>query len=81
MIARMNYDIHGAVLGLPDKILVFCGSLICASLPVTGFTSGGEEERRKRIALLNKMSNFELILFARIKHHNNLILSLTLIIL
>ncbi|MFT3702974.1 MAG: PepSY-associated TM helix domain-containing protein [Agriterribacter sp.] len=37
-ISRMNYDIHvGAVLGLPGKILAFCGSLMCASLPVTGF--------------------------------------------
>jgi len=37
-IVRMNYDIHvGAVLGLPGKILAFCGSLIAASLPVTGF--------------------------------------------
>lgn len=34
---RMNYDIHvGAALGLPGKILAFCGSLIIASLPVTG---------------------------------------------
>jgi uncharacterized iron-regulated membrane protein len=37
-IQRMNYDIHvGAVLGIPGKILAFCVSLICASLPVTGF--------------------------------------------
>ncbi|MET0635376.1 MAG: PepSY-associated TM helix domain-containing protein [Chitinophagaceae bacterium] len=37
-IRRMNYDIHvGAVLGLPGKILMFCASLIAASLPVTGF--------------------------------------------
>lgn len=35
---RMNYDIHvGAIWGLPGKILAFCASLICASLPVTGF--------------------------------------------
>jgi uncharacterized iron-regulated membrane protein len=35
---RMNYDIHtGAILGLSGKILVFFASLICASLPVTGF--------------------------------------------
>ncbi len=35
---RMNYDLHvGAVLGLPGKILAFFASLICASLPVTGF--------------------------------------------
>jgi len=37
-IARMNYDIHvGAILGLPGKVLAFFASLICASLPVTGF--------------------------------------------
>jgi uncharacterized iron-regulated membrane protein len=37
-IRRMNYDIHvGAVLGLPGKFLAFFASLICASLPVTGF--------------------------------------------
>jgi len=37
-IYRMNYDIHvGAVLGLPGKILAFFASLVCASLPVTGF--------------------------------------------
>lgn len=35
---RMNYDIHtGAIIGLPGKILAFCASLLCASLPVTGF--------------------------------------------
>lgn len=35
---RLNYDIHvGAILGLPGKILAFFGSLIAASLPVTGF--------------------------------------------
>ncbi|MEO6282156.1 MAG: PepSY-associated TM helix domain-containing protein [Dyadobacter sp.] len=35
---RMNYDIHtGAILGLPGKILMFFASLICATLPVTGF--------------------------------------------
>lgn len=37
-ILRMNYDVHvGAILGLPGKILVFCASLVAASLPVTGF--------------------------------------------
>lgn len=37
-IYRMNYDIHvGAILGLPGKMLAFFASLICASLPVTGF--------------------------------------------
>lgn len=34
----LNYAIHsGAILGLPGKILAFFASLICASLPVTGF--------------------------------------------
>jgi uncharacterized iron-regulated membrane protein len=33
-----NYDIHvGSILGLPGKIIAFLVSLICASLPVTGF--------------------------------------------
>jgi uncharacterized iron-regulated membrane protein len=34
----LNYDIHvGQVLGLPGKIIAFLASLICATLPVTGF--------------------------------------------
>jgi len=37
-VSRLNYDLHtGQVLGLPTKILAFFASLICASLPVTGF--------------------------------------------
>ncbi|WP_127845783.1 PepSY-associated TM helix domain-containing protein [Psychroflexus aestuariivivens] len=37
-LVSLNYDIHiGAVWGLPGKILAFLVSLICASLPVTGF--------------------------------------------
>lgn len=33
-----NYDVHvGSILGLPTKIIAFIVSLICASLPVTGF--------------------------------------------
>jgi uncharacterized iron-regulated membrane protein len=35
---NMNYDIHvGQILGLPTKIIAFLASLICASLPITGF--------------------------------------------
>jgi uncharacterized iron-regulated membrane protein len=38
MAIRMNYDTHvGAILGLPTKILMFCASLMVASLPVSGF--------------------------------------------
>lgn len=37
-LSMLNYDIHiGAVWGLPGKILAFFISLICASLPITGF--------------------------------------------
>ncbi|WP_207433847.1 PepSY-associated TM helix domain-containing protein [Sabulibacter ruber] len=37
-LSLLNYDIHiGAVWGLPGKVLAFCISLICASLPITGF--------------------------------------------
>ena len=33
-----NYDIHvGSILGIWGKILAFIGSLVCASLPITGF--------------------------------------------
>ncbi|RXK83591.1 PepSY-associated TM helix domain-containing protein [Filimonas effusa] len=38
MLMRMAYDIHiGAIWGLWGKVLVFCTSLVVASLPVTGF--------------------------------------------
>lgn len=48
-IARMNYDIHvGAVLGLTGKVLAFLGSLICASLPVTGFLVWRGRKKKKR---------------------------------
>ncbi|WP_373057512.1 PepSY-associated TM helix domain-containing protein [Zunongwangia sp. H14] len=33
-----NYDIHvGAILGIPGKVMMFFASLICGSLPLTGF--------------------------------------------
>ena len=48
-IARMNYDIHvGAVLGITGKVLAFLGSLICASLPVTGFLVWRGRRRKNR---------------------------------
>ncbi|CAG5005307.1 hypothetical protein DYBT9275_03559 [Dyadobacter sp. CECT 9275] len=55
---RMNYDIHtGAILGLPGKILAFFASLICASLPVTGFLiwwgRRKKESRNKRKSARN----------------------------
>lgn len=35
---QLNYDLHtGSILSLPGKIIAFLCSLICASLPITGF--------------------------------------------
>lgn len=35
---RSNYSLHiGAILGLPTKIIYFLVSLLCATLPITGF--------------------------------------------
>jgi len=37
-VSMLNYDIHiGSAWGLPGKLLAFFISLICASLPITGF--------------------------------------------
>ena len=44
---EMNYDIHvGAIGGLTGKIIAFIVSLICASLPVTGFIIWWGKKRR-----------------------------------
>ncbi|GAB3911053.1 PepSY-associated TM helix domain-containing protein [Mucilaginibacter boryungensis] len=45
-----NYDIHvGQIIGLPGKIIAFIVSLICASLPVTGFIVWfGKRKKKKR---------------------------------
>lgn len=50
-LAMLNYDIHiGAALGLPGKILAFLVSLICASLPVTGFLVWWNKKKPKKKA-------------------------------
>ncbi|GAB3937133.1 PepSY-associated TM helix domain-containing protein [Larkinella terrae] len=47
---RMNYDIHvGAILSLPGKVLAFFASLICASLPVTGFIIWWGRRKKKTV--------------------------------
>lgn len=47
-IYRMNYDLHvGAAFGMTGKIIAFAASLVCASLPVTGFMIW--RGRRKKI--------------------------------
>lgn len=44
-----NYDIHvGAIGGLPTKILAFIVSLLCASLPVTGFMIWYGRNKKKK---------------------------------
>lgn len=45
----MNYDIHvGQVLGIPGKILAFIASLVCASLPLSGFLIWWGRRRESR---------------------------------
>lgn len=58
-IIRMNYDIHvGAVFGLAGKILAFCGSLIAASLPVTGvYIWWGRRKKSAKVAAKPATSN------------------------
>lgn len=47
-IMRSNYGIHtGEVYGMPTKILYFLASLICASLPVTGFLVWWGKRKKK----------------------------------
>ncbi|MHA4810395.1 PepSY-associated TM helix domain-containing protein [Flavitalea flava] len=47
---EMNYDIHvGAIGGLTGKILAFIISLICASLPLTGFLVWWGKRKKKHI--------------------------------
>ncbi|MGQ1947596.1 PepSY-associated TM helix domain-containing protein [Geofilum sp. OHC36d9] len=48
-IKRMYYDIHtGSIGGIFGKIIVFLGSLFCASLPVTGFLMWWKRKKEKR---------------------------------
>ncbi|MFT3749227.1 MAG: PepSY-associated TM helix domain-containing protein [Agriterribacter sp.] len=55
-ISRMNYDIHvGAVLGITGKVLAFLGSLICASLPVTGFLVWRGRRKKKPVMVREKI--------------------------
>lgn len=47
-LVNMNYDIHiGSVGGLPGKIFAFLISLICASLPITGFLVWLHKKKKK----------------------------------
>ena len=45
----LNYDIHvGQVLGLTGKIIAFLASLICATLPITGFILWLGKRKKKK---------------------------------
>lgn len=48
-----NYDIHvGSIFGLPTKIIAFIVSLLCASLPVTGFMIWYGRNKKKKVKSL-----------------------------
>lgn len=50
-----NYDIHtGSVYGLASKILAFLASLVCASLPVTGFYIWWGKKKKRKPARVKK---------------------------
>jgi len=55
----MNYDIHvGQILGLTGKIVAFLASLICASLPVTGFIVWlGKRKKPKKNAKMKEIAH------------------------
>lgn len=45
----LKYDLHvGTIWGYPTKITAFIGSLICASLPLTGFVIWYNKSRKKK---------------------------------
>ncbi|MGO3164632.1 MAG: PepSY domain-containing protein, partial [Sphingobacteriaceae bacterium] len=47
-LSMMNYDIHvGAVGGLPGKVFAFLVSLVCASLPISGFLLWWQKGKKK----------------------------------
>ncbi|WP_166920909.1 PepSY-associated TM helix domain-containing protein [Flavobacterium poyangense] len=49
---RSNYSLHiGAIGGLSTKIIYFLASLICASLPVTGFYIWWGRKKKKPVAV------------------------------
>ncbi|SJN47774.1 PepSY domain-containing protein [Sphingobacterium sp. JB170] len=49
-LTMMNYDIHvGSILGLPGKVFAFLISLICASLPITGFLVWWNKRKKAKI--------------------------------
>jgi uncharacterized iron-regulated membrane protein len=48
-LVEVNYDLHvGAIAGLTGKIIAFIVSLICASLPITGFLVWYLKKYKKR---------------------------------
>ncbi|WP_316819421.1 PepSY-associated TM helix domain-containing protein [Pedobacter gandavensis] len=55
-VRKLNYAIHvGAIGGLTTKILYFLASLICASLPITGFYIWwGKKKKTKKPAQVKK---------------------------
>lgn len=52
---RLNYSLHvGSIWGIPSKILFFLGSLVAASLPVTGFYIWWGKKKKKKKPALNR---------------------------
>ncbi|RAJ08287.1 putative iron-regulated membrane protein [Chitinophaga skermanii] len=60
LIMRANYGLHvGSLAGMTTQVIYFLGSLICASLPITGFLVWwGKKKKKKPVkkAVLNNVS-------------------------
>ncbi|KGO91094.1 PepSY-associated TM helix domain-containing protein [Flavobacterium subsaxonicum WB 4.1-42 = DSM 21790] len=47
---RSNYSLHiGGILGLPSKIIYFIASLLCATLPITGFYIWWGKQKKSKV--------------------------------
>lgn len=58
----MNYDIHvGAIGGLAGKIIAFLVSLVCASLPITGFIIWLGKKKKKKSLPIRKQFVKEMV--------------------
>ncbi len=48
-LSRMNYDIHiGRIAGFPGRVAMFFATIICASLPITGFIIWLKRKKKKK---------------------------------
>ncbi len=78
----MYYDLHtGGILGLPGKIIAFLVSLICASLPITGFIIWYKKKNKKQKQLLTSQDSNKTMFKKLFKRKTNAVTDQNLLIL